>query len=274
MLIRNIPTNLLLQNKLRKSRRPILKINKVIFLVIITFIFSCSEAPKIEIRPFERIVLAELFTWARCPYCPYAAQALDSLAKEFQDSLVVIAYHRRVGGDTLSPQYVENRKSFYYESGGEPAVFFDGTGPIRTSDPAQNYVTYKSHIINHRNQKSSLYIRLEPQIQNNIGVIRTVIVPTDTIYPANLSLFFIVCEDSVKFFLPGAPDSIFNNVMRVMIPDENGIACTLALNDSLIKTVQLPLNQSWNKNKLTVISFVQNLTNKEILQCTFKKLIQ
>ncbi|MEO0078427.1 MAG: hypothetical protein ABIK86_05455, partial [candidate division WOR-3 bacterium] len=62
----------------------------------------CSSAPEVSIIPTNRVVLAELFTWQRCSYCPYAARTLDSLAREFADSVVVVAYHRRVAGDTLS----------------------------------------------------------------------------------------------------------------------------------------------------------------------------
>ncbi|MEO0092539.1 MAG: hypothetical protein ABIK61_07505 [candidate division WOR-3 bacterium] len=247
-----------------------LKIRSFCSLALLILI-GCSEAPKIEINPTSRLVLAELFTWARCVYCPYASKALDSLAKEFQDSLAIIAYHRRILGDTLSPQYVENRKNFYYDTGGEPAVLFDGIGPVWTQDPSQNYQTYKNYIINRRNRKSPLLIRLDSQIQTNTGIIRTTIVPTDTITTTNLSLFFVICEDSVRFFLSGATDTIFNHVMRLMIPNENGIACTLAFGDSLIKEVQFPLEQNWNRTKLTAISFVQDLATKEILQSAIKK---
>lgn len=232
--------------------------------------FSCSEAPRVIISPSERIVLAELFTWARCPNCPFATQALDSLKKEYPDSLIVIAYHRRVLGDTLSPQYVENRKAFYYTSGGEPAVLFDGTGPVWTTDPPQNYQTYKTHIINRRNQKSPLKIKLEPQT----GIIKATIIATDVINATNLRLFFIICEDSIRFSLSGAYDSVFNHVMRAIIPNENGIACALTLGDSLNQEVSFTLMPGWNRTQLKVISFVQDMTTKEILQSAVKKLEQ
>ncbi|MBM3315077.1 hypothetical protein FJY71_04445, partial [candidate division WOR-3 bacterium] len=55
---------------------------------------GCSDAPLVPLVPTNRVVLAELFTWQRCVYCPYAAHTLDSLVREFADSVVVIAYHR------------------------------------------------------------------------------------------------------------------------------------------------------------------------------------
>jgi len=215
--------------------------------------------------------LAELFTWARCAYCPYAAQALDSLAKEYQDSIAIIAYHRRLGGDTLSPDLVETRRSFYYDAGGEPAVLFDGTGPIWTSDPNQNYETYKDHIIGRRSRKSPLRIYLESSVRVDTGIIKTMVVAIDSILATDLRICAVLYEDSVRFWLPGATDSVFNRVMRLMIPDENGIACTLALGDSITKEVRFTLNHNWNQIQLGVVSFVQSFATKEVLQSVFKK---
>jgi hypothetical protein len=56
-----------------------------------------------------------------------------------------------------------------------------------------------------------------------------------------------------------------------MIPDENGIACTLAFLDSVSKEVRFPLNQNWNRNQLGVVAFVQDFTTKEVLQAILKK---
>ena len=232
----------------------------------------CSEAPEQKPTPTERIVLAELFTWARCPYCPYAARALDSLAKEFRDSIAIIAYHRRIGGDTLSPDLVEGRRSFYYDAGGEPAVLFDGTGPVWTNDPSQNYETYKNYIIGRRNRKSQLRMHLEASVQADSGILKTAVVVIDSIAVTDLRLLFVIYEDSVHFSLVGATDSVFNNVMRLMIPDEDGIACTLAFGDSVTKEVRFTMDHNLNQTQLGVISFVQCFTTKEVLQSVFKKI--
>uniref|UniRef100_A0A7C6A8V2 Omp28-related outer membrane protein n=1 Tax=candidate division WOR-3 bacterium TaxID=2052148 RepID=A0A7C6A8V2_UNCW3 len=248
-----------------------IKTNLLIFLLPVSIFLFCSEAPEVKPTPTERIVLAELFTWARCPYCPYAARALDSLAKEMKDSVAIIAYHRRLGGDTLSPELVEQRRAFYYEAGGEPAVLFDGTGPVWTSDPNEDYETYKNYLIGRRNQKSPLRLHLETSIQADTGIIKTTVVVIDSIPANDLRILVVLYEDSVRFWLPGASDSIFSRVMRLMIPDENGIACALAFLDSVGKEVRFPLNQNWNRNQLGVVAFVQDFTTKEVLQAILKK---
>ncbi|MEO0081063.1 MAG: hypothetical protein ABIL25_02075 [candidate division WOR-3 bacterium] len=116
---------------------------KLVFGLFLSFL-CCSDAPELEIIPTNRVVLAELFTWQRCVYCPYAAHTLESLATEFKDSVVVITHHRRVAGDTLSPDYVETRRALYYDTGGEPATVFDGGPVVRTqarSTTAKRFTT-------------------------------------------------------------------------------------------------------------------------------------
>jgi len=243
-----------------------------ILLLPVFLLLCCSEAPEQKPTPTERIVLAELFTWARCPYCPYAARALDSLAKEYRDSIAIIAYHRRIGGDTLSPDLVERRRSFYYDAGGEPAVLFDGNGPVWTTDPNQNYETYKNYIIGRRNQKSPLRLYLESSVRADTGIIKTSLVAIDSILATDLRICTVLYEDSVRFWLPGASDSVFNRVMRLMIPDQNGIACALAFGDSVTKEVRFTMDHNWNQTQLGVISFVQCFTTKEVLQSVFKKI--
>lgn len=238
------------------------------------FLFSCSEAPFLSSTGAERIVLAELFTWARCPYCPYAAYALDSLAKEFKDSIAIIAYHRRIGGDTLSPDLVERRRSFYYEAEGEPAVLFDGTGPVWTTDPSEDYATYKNYLIGRRGKKSALRMALTTQLRADTVIAQTTIAAIDSITANDLRLLIVLYEDSVRFHLIGASDSIFNRVMRLMIPDENGIACTLNFGDSLNKEVRFNLNQTLKQNQLGLVAFVQDFTTKEVLQAILRKKLE
>jgi glutaredoxin len=244
-------------------------------LLLYVLLLKCSEAPKIDLPESKRIVLAELFSWARCPYCPYAAQALDSLQREYQDSLIVISYHRRVSEDTLSPIYVENRRAFYYESGGEPAVFFDGLGPVRTSDPNLNLPTYRNYIVNARTKKSPIQSNLAIRVLNETLLIRVSLLPAEVISSNNLNFFLhlIICEDSIKFIQSGASDSIFNHVMRAMIPDENGIPYTPVAQETTVYDLKYPLRPSWKLEHLTVVAFIQDHTTKEVIHSNKARVI-
>ncbi|MEO0112296.1 MAG: hypothetical protein ABIK77_08165 [candidate division WOR-3 bacterium] len=226
-------------------------------LLLILFILACSEAPKREFKG-ERIVLCEFFTFARCVYCPYAEASLESLRKEFKDSIIVVAYHRRLLGDTLSPEDVEERKIFYYEEGGEPVVFFNGSGPIRTEDPSLNYPTYKNEIQKERSKRLKVLINLE-KINDTIKV---VLFACDTLLSRNLRLLCLITSDSIFFKQSGAKESVYHNVYRGFLINEK---IELNYGDSLTFPLYFP--NPLRKTKLVV--FLQDFNNKEILNSNF-----
>jgi len=232
-----------------------LRILNFLILFIFLFGFSCSETPKIEFQG-KRIVLAELFTFARCPYCPYAYYALDSLKKEFGDSLIIIAYHRNLLGDTLSPSIVEKRREFYYESGGEPAVFFNGFGPIRTENPEDNYPTYKNEILKAGSKK----LKILPTIEKVNDSLKISLFAIDTFLNRDNRLLALILEDDVYFKQAGAKDSIYHCVFRGFLACEQGIKLNLNYLDSLKISLKIPhLNE-----KQYLVFFVQDFNTKEI----------
>jgi thiol-disulfide isomerase/thioredoxin len=245
---------------------------KDIILFLLLFFFFCSEAPKVSSPSYERVVLCEFFTHIRCSYCPYAARTLDSLEKEFNDSIAIIAYHRRRLGDTLSPAYCENRAHFYYQDDIEPTIFFDGEGPVRTEDPSLNYSVFKGMIERKRGIKPKLQLYLTESLFTNTLKLRTTIVKFDTLRFDSLHLFFLLTEDSVRCLLPGGSDSIFNKVVRVMWPDEDGIP--LEINQDTIRNeFTLPWRPEWQKERFQVVVFIQDEVNKEVLVCVKRRLL-
>jgi len=245
---------------------------KVLYAVPFLFIHFCSEAPKVIEEPTGRIVLAEDFSFARCTYCPYAEDALDSLFHEYQDSLAVIVYHRRILGDTLSPAYVAVRESLYQITA-SPTVVFDGIHIVQTEDPNQDYATYKNFIISERNREPKLRLHLETNLIAFSVNLKLHIVVVDSIKIDDRYLFFVVYEDSVYFAQSGAPESTFNYVMRKMVPDERGIPIGLSYPDSIVKEVNFNLQDNWHKDKLGIVAFIQDKTTKEVLQAIVEKRI-
>ncbi len=246
---------------------------KIIVISCALLLTLCSETPQIKIEPANRIVLAEFFTFARCTYCPYAEAALDSLSKEFKDSLAVIAYHRRLLGDTLSPPYVAVRESLYSIQT-SPIVVFDGLHKVQTEKPEDNYPFYKNCIISERNKKTSLRLNLDIAIEGSAVSLKVYIVAVDSILSSDSRLFVVLTEDSVYFKQTGAPDSIFHFVMRKMIPDEKGISINPVYPDSIIKEVNFMLQPNWKKDKLNIVAFVQNMESKEVMQAVVEKMVE
>jgi hypothetical protein len=243
-----------------------------LILTVSPLVISCSEAPKVEVEPTGRIVLAELFTFARCVYCPFAEHALDSLSEEYNDSLAVIAYHRRVVGDTLSPSYIAVRESLY-EIESSPTVIFDGVNKVQTEDPDVDYAVFKGWIIHERNVASRLKLALETNLIYPSVTIKLTVVTVDSIENGDYRLFLVLYEDSVYFPQTGAPVSIFYYVMRAMLPDEYGIPIDLFYPDSIVKEIGFSLQPNWNKDKVGLVAFIQEMVTGEVLQAIVDKKI-
>ncbi len=227
---------------------------------------GCSSAPELPLVPTSRVVLAEFFTWQRCSYCPYAAHTLDSLTREFDDSLVVVAYHRRVAGDTLSPNYVEARRAYYYDSGGEPATVFDGGPPVRTAGPEYNYPTFRSHILAARSVLPRVQLSLDGSLDSLAGTVRVSVSGVDSTPAETLQLFVVLVEDCVPSTLAGATDTLFDDVMRAMLPGPEGRPIELARRDTLRFEYQFAVLPGWNPGRLSAVAFVQQVSNRSVLQ--------
>lgn len=245
---------------------------RLIFFGSLPIILGCSDAPLVPLVPTNRVVLVELFTWQRCVYCPYAARTLDSLKKEFNDSVMVVAYHRRVAGDTLSPEYVEERRAFYYESGGEPATVFDGGPVVRTPGPEYNYETFKNFLLGAKSVLPGVEMALTVQSDSFRATIEAFVFVVDSTPQESLRLFLVITEDSLREVLPGATDSVFNDVMRAILPDVDGLPFKLTRGDTLRFEQTVSFAPYWKYKHLKVVSFVQQPATHQVLQTCWKKL--
>jgi len=228
---------------------------------------GCSDAPVIPLVPQDRVVLAEFFTFSRCGYCPYAARALDSVAAESGDSLVVIAWHRRVAGDTLSPLYAESRAAFYQEpGGGEPATVFDGGDVVRTAGPEYNYETFHNQLLAAKSIRPKAQLELAGTVGTAACSILVRAWGIDSTPAESLRLFVTICEDSVLSRLPGNAETLFNRVLRYLLPDENGLAVALTPTDTLETVQRCALQPFWNPFRLGAVAFVQDMATRKVLQ--------
>jgi thiol-disulfide isomerase/thioredoxin len=231
-----------------------------------SLVAGCSEAPVLEIRPTNRVVLAEFFTWMRCDYCPYAARALDSVADDFKDSLVIVAYHRRVAGDTLSPEYAESRRLHYYSTDGEPATVFDGGEVVWTPGPEYNYPTFHARTVAARNISPGAQLGVSAAVGDSDGTVAVWATGVSGTPADSLTLYIVLVEDSVRAYLPGASDTMFRHVMRQMLPGVDGEPVSLAVGDTVVKEYEFRFRTFWSRPMLGVVAFVQNSETHEVLQ--------
>jgi hypothetical protein len=195
------------------------------------------------------------------------------VSHEYGDSLAVLAYHRRVAGDTISPEYISIREDLYGITS-SPSTVFDGTsGIVQTEDTSQNYSTFKGWIISERNVPPLLRFHLETNVVSSQVTASLHIITIDSIETSEYRLFFVLYEDDVYFKQVGAPDSIFNFVVRKMVPDEQGMLLDLSYPDSLVKEVNFNVLSNWDIDKLGIVAFVQDIEALQVLQAIVDKRI-
>jgi len=184
----------------------------------------------------------------------------------------VIAYHYG-SNDTLSPEYVSDRESFYGVTS-HPATVFDGTsGIIWAEHPEENYSLFESYIIKERNIAPKLRLHMEKNLVSSILNLKLHIVSIDSIENGNYRLFFVLYEDSVYFIQSGASDSIFYFVVREMNLNGQGVSVDLFYPDSIVKEDDFYIQDHWNTEKLGIVAFVQDIETKQVLQAIVDKRI-
>ena len=190
-----------------------MKIKAFFFLWFFLFFLSCSEIPpKPEISGEQKLSppVLEMFGYARCSNCPEVEEALDQLKTVYEDSIIVIQYHLRLLGDTLSPEEVNVRANFYNVDNIAPVTFINGIQKI-TGAPDSAYVTFYNYFWNAKRNPIIFDMKIDTADETlsiNITIPDTILIdPSD-------SLYVIATIDSIYFAQPGAPDSMFNNVAK------------------------------------------------------------
>lgn len=186
------------------------------FLVIFLWLqyASCSRVPQSSLPVSKPIIpVFEIFVYARCPNCPLVEEILDSLKKNYGDSIVVLEYHIRVLGDTLSPVSISERQELYGIGNQAPITIIHGEERI-LGNQSVTYTLFDSYYTTiRRGREDSLFLNIS--IKDLLSDSLLVTISADTLLNLSESkVFLCVTEDSVYFAQPGAPDSLFNNVVR------------------------------------------------------------
>lgn len=190
-----------------------MKIKTFFYIWLFLFSLSCSEIPpkpQIPTDMKQSPPVFEMFGYARCSNCPVVEEAMDSLKRLYGDSIIVIQYHLRILGDTLSPEEVTSRANFYQVNNVAPVIFINGIYRI-TGAPDSAYSTFHSYFLN--SQRKPLIFTTETDTIGDSLIIKIILPDTITIDTTD-SIYTVVTQDSIYFAQPGAPDSLFNNVSR------------------------------------------------------------
>jgi PKD repeat protein len=217
-----------------------------------------------------RTVLVELFTnWACFPHCPYANAAMNELADVYEPSdMVMIAYHTNFS--TSDPFYAHNpgdveARHTYYGGGGVPTIYFDGP-PSYNHFWDNTYDTYTTFINDELAIQSPLSILLDGDVNPISGNVDVKIEITDDLpVGGDLKIRFAIVEDN-KYAAGPNLETRHRYAMREMLSEES--LPNLAIGETYEVSRAFGVHPLWDLNSISIIAFVQNDVDKDILQAS------
>jgi hypothetical protein len=210
------------------------------------------------------MVLLEIGTGTWCQYCPGASMGAHDLLTNGKD-VAVIKNHN---GDSFTNSY-SNARNSYYGISGYPTAFFDGVeSVVGGSNTVSMYPTYLP-IYETRKVKNSAFSVEIFGSNTGLNYAVTIIVTKLANIPAsynNLVLHLVLTESNIAFNWQG--QTIVNNAQRLMVPNELGTALDFSSSNTIEVNLNFALNAAWVADNCELVSFIQNLDGKEILQGT------
>lgn len=227
--------------------------NLISLLLLLGLMATLSAVPR-------NLVVVEVGTGTWCGYCPGAAMGCHDLLTNGHP-VAIIKNHN---GDSYANTYSNARNSFYGITG-YPTAYFDGlnasVGGSGTNSMYSNYLPK----VNARMAVPAKYTLSAVGNANgsNYTLAVTVAKPEDDTN-TNVKLHAVLTQSNI-------PQVWFNqttveNVNRLMVPDQNGTAITLATGEQTTVNLNFTMNTAWNAANCEMVFFLQNMTSKEILQ--------
>ncbi len=213
----------------------------------------------------NKTILVEHFTNTLCSVCASRNPGLYDNVRAQQDVLHV-AYHPSspYSGCILNQHNkAENdaRTNYYSIYGGTPRIVLNGS----VQSASLNYAS--ANIFNSfKNISADVSVNVSQKIEgdlikSHISIIRL----TNTPYN-NLKLHVLYVEDTIFYNAPNGEYTHFD-VFRKSANGIQGTDIVLPTNvgDSNIIFTETAINTAWNKNRIYTLAFVQNTSDKNIL---------
>ena len=216
----------------------------------------------------KKIVLIEDFANVSCDPCVISNQIIKNLSDKFDDQIAVVKFSTNFPSPS-DPFYLSSKSSndsrmSYYNILFAPTIIIDGIQrPIPTDS---NEVI--SSIETRLNNNPQFKIEVSDSISNNIIYIKGRVVQLNgEIEPSDFKLFSAIIEEHIVYNTPPGSngEKEFHDVLRVLLPDDKGYS--LNENEDVWDfTLSSNLKADWNANNLKSVTFVQNVSTKEIVQ--------
>jgi PKD repeat protein len=220
----------------------------------------CAIAIGVMSQPVGRQkVIVEIGTGTWCQYCPGAAMGADDLVAN-GCQVGNIEYHN---GDPYTND-ASNYRNNYYSLTGYPTAHFDGTleyvGGSHTESMYPNYLPlYQTRIA----VPSDFTVQIFGQHTGLTYNVQLVVTKVNGNW-SNLTVQLALTESEIVFAWQG--QSHLNFVERLMAPDHLGTIVDFSSDNSATINLQFTMDASWVADNCELVAFVQNESNKEILQ--------
>lgn len=224
--------------------------------------------------PAQKIVLLEDFANVSCVPCVTSNQIIESLQnRTYENKIAVVKFPTNFPSPN-DPFYLANssicdNRMFYYNIIFAPTLIVDGT--LRPS--ATDSAAIKQKIDQRLAVAAPFSISVTTSFQDSSFIVNINVQPVSLagLDLTNLVLNTVLTESDIEFEeAPGSNgEKIFFNVLRNVLPSDGGITLT-ALSDSTALDWQTDLLSNWNPENLHVVTYIQNVQTKEILQAGVK----
>ncbi len=234
---------------------------KLGYLLILAFLAMSLYTNAQEVE--REMVVLEIGTGTWCPYCPGAAKGADDLVEKGHD-VAVIEYH---SGDAFQNQYSLSRIG-YYNISSYPTAVFDGVLKYVGGHQSQSlYYTYLPKYQQRKAIDSPFTIDVEGELYSYTDYSTTVTVEKVASYSgSNPKLQYALTESHIKYAWQGM--DTLNFVERLMVPDQYGTTLDFSGGDTQEITMEFSIDESWVRENMEIVVFVQTNSSKEIHQGT------
>lgn len=219
----------------------------------------------------QRLVLLEHFTGASCPPCATFNPGVNNILTANPDKIVAIKYQLAPPG--FDPMYEHNP-----QQSGARFSYYNGSGIPNSAIDGNHYNGHPSNwntaTVNNRYAVPSPFdIDIEYTV-TPYQIMATVVVTASMDFEATgLRLHTVVVEKEINFDTsPGSNgETVFKNVMKRMLPSNNGTVLTGTWEAGQSDTISLSWDHAnvYNYDQLAIVAFVQSNGSKEIHQTAY-----
>ena len=210
------------------------------------------------------MVILEIGTGTWCQYCPGASMGAHDLLTNGKD-VGVIKNHN---GDSFTNSY-SNARNSYYGISGYPTAVFDGVEyVVGGSNTVSMYTTYLPIYESRKVKNSAFNIEIfgtHNALDYSLTLRVTKVANVPSSY-SNLVLHAALTESEIPFSWQG--QTMVHNAQRLMVPNELGTALDFSSSNTVDINLNFTHNASWIAENCEIVTFIQNLDGKEILQGT------